>query len=105
MNHPIFLLRLRPEKTVSSPRRECQPTGIRRQIKPQRFKIMTNVQTSERLIRGSILRCVDGKWADALGIAPPERLVALGTTQALQCWSGGKPTDTVMARPGEPLPN
>jgi len=66
---------------------------------------MTNVQTSERLIRGSILRCVDGKWADALGIAPPERLVALGTTQALQCWSGGKPTDTVMARPGEPLPN
>jgi hypothetical protein len=66
---------------------------------------MSNLETSNRLIKGSILRCVDGKWTDTAGIAPPERLVALGTTQALQCWSGGKPTDTVMASPGKPLPS
>jgi len=68
---------------------------------------MTNsvVDTNARLIRGSILRCVDGKWADATGTAPPGLLVALGTTQALQCWSGGKPTDTVMAHPDRPLPD
>jgi hypothetical protein len=66
---------------------------------------MSNIEPSNRLIKGSILRCVDGKWSDTAGITPPERLVALGTTQALQCWSGGKPTDTVVASPGKPLPS
>jgi hypothetical protein len=67
---------------------------------------MTNsVDTNTRLIRGSILRCVDGKWADAIGTPPPALLVALGTTTALQCWSGGKPTDVVIAKPGVPLPD
>jgi len=66
---------------------------------------MSNIETSNRLIKGTIIRCVDGKWADAVGTPPPERLVALGTTQAIQCWSGGKPTDTVVASPGKPLPS
>jgi hypothetical protein len=61
--------------------------------------------TSERLIKGTILRCVDGKWADGVGAPPPALLIALGTTQAVQCWSGGKPTDAVMAQPGKPLPD
>jgi hypothetical protein len=64
-----------------------------------------SVDTNTRLIRGSILRCVDGKWADAIGTPPPALLVALGTTTALQCWSGGKPTDVVIAKPGVPLPD
>jgi hypothetical protein len=66
---------------------------------------MPNIETSNHLIKGSILRCVDGKWADASGTPPPALLVALGTTTALQCWSGGKPTDTVKAEPGKPLPD
>ena len=79
---------------------------FRRHLKQRKIKVMNSVtETTGRLIRGTILRCTDGKWADALGTPPPERLVALGTTKALQCWSGGKPTDVVMARPGEPLPD
>jgi hypothetical protein len=58
-----------------------------------------------RLIRGTILRCVDGKWADGLGTPPPALLIALGTTQAIQCWKDSKPTDVVMAEPGKPLPD
>jgi hypothetical protein len=67
---------------------------------------MTNqIENPKRLIRGTIIRCVDGKWADSSGLQPPDNLIALGTTQALQCWQGGKPTDTVMARADKPLPD
>src|SRR5262245_32904598 len=66
---------------------------------------MSNIETSNRLIKGTIIRCVDGKWADAVGTSLPERLIALGTTRALQRWSDGKPTDVVMATAGKPLPN
>jgi len=57
------------------------------------------------LIRGTILRCTDGKWSDTLGGDPPPLLIALGTTQALQCWKDSKPTDVVMAEKGKPLPD
>jgi len=65
---------------------------------------MTNNVTA-RLIRGTILRCTDGKWADGLGSPPPALLIALGTTQAVQCWKDSKPTDVIVAEPGKPLPN
>ena len=66
---------------------------------------MSNLQTTERLIKGTILRFVDSKWTDSTGMAPPKELVALGTTQALQCWKDKKPTDVVVAQPGKPLPS
>jgi hypothetical protein len=65
----------------------------------------TSVANTERLIRGSILRFVDGQWADTSGAEPPKQLIALGTTKALQRWEVGKPTDIIMSRPGEPLPD
>jgi len=65
---------------------------------------MSNTNAA-RLIRGTILRCTDGKWVDGLGSQPPALLIALGTTQAVQCWSGGKPTDVIMAENGKPLPD
>jgi len=55
--------------------------------------------TKKRLLQGTIARFVDGKWADSTGGALPGQLVALGTTEALQCWSGGKPTDTITEHP------
>jgi hypothetical protein len=63
------------------------------------------VVTERHIIKGTILRCVDGKWVDADGLQPPEPLVVMGVTQALQCWRDGKPTDTVVKRSGESLPN
>ena len=65
---------------------------------------MSNTNAT-RLIRGTILRCTDGKWSDTLGGDPPPLLIALGTTQALQCWKDSKPTDVVMAEKGKPLPD
>src|SRR5262249_855688 len=32
-------------------------------------------------------------------------LLVVGTTRALQCWSGGMPVDTIIEHPGEPLPD
>src|SRR5262249_44520099 len=58
--------------------------------------------TKKRLLQGTIARFVDGKWADSTGAVLPEKLIALGTTEALQCWSDGKPTDTITEHP---LPN
>jgi hypothetical protein len=65
---------------------------------------MSNTNAT-RLIRGTILRCTDGMWADGLGSPPPALLIALGTTQAIQCWRESKPTDVIMAEPGKPLPD
>jgi hypothetical protein len=59
----------------------------------------TLANTKKRLLQGTIARFVDGKWADSTGGALPGTLVALGTTEALQCWSDGKPTDTITEHP------
>jgi hypothetical protein len=67
---------------------------------------MSNELTNDdRVIKGSIIRCTDGKWRDGVGQPPPEPLIAMGTAEALQCWQGGKPTDTVVKRGDEPLPD
>ena len=62
-------------------------------------------RNSTRIIQGVILRCVDGHWSDRDGLTPPAELLAMGTTTALQCWQDGTPTDTVVERPGKPLPD
>jgi hypothetical protein len=58
-----------------------------------------------RLIKGTILRCVDGHWADRDGLAPPETLLALGTALALQRWEDGLPAETIVKEPGKDLPD
>src|SRR5262245_60491873 len=66
----------------------------------------TEVTVSDRsVIKGVILRCVDGEWTCADGTEPPEPLIVMGTSEALQCWKDSKPTDTVAKRPGEDLPD
>ena len=62
---------------------------------------------SGRLIVGSILRCVDGHWSDRDGIAfsPETKLLALATAMALQHWKGKLPIETILKKPGQPLPD
>src|SRR5262249_57448686 len=81
--------------------RRCASAGI---SMSQGDKTMSDTDAT-RLIRGTILRCVDGKWADGLGTPPPALLIALGTTQAIQCSKDSKPTSVVMPQPANPLPH
>ena len=55
------------------------------------------IDTSERLIHGSLLKCVDGRWStqddpDMTGT----QLLALTTTRAIQRWQLKEPVDTVV---------
>jgi hypothetical protein len=58
------------------------------------------ISQKPKLIHGSILRFNNGTWGDATGTPPPEPLIAVGTTRAVQCWQGGKPTDAMVEEPG-----
>jgi hypothetical protein len=62
---------------------------------------------ADRVIQGSILRCVDGHWTDTDGSAvPPEtKLLVLTTAMALQLWKDKLPVKTIIKKPGEPLPD
>lgn len=61
----------------------------------------------DRLIRGVIARCVDGNWKDADGTALSSdvRLVAWATGECLQRWSKKMPVETIVKKPGIPLPD
>jgi hypothetical protein len=60
-----------------------------------------------KLIRGVIIRCVDGVWKDTDGtvISSDTKLVAWATTEALQRWQNKLPTETIVKRPGIALPD
>jgi hypothetical protein len=59
-----------------------------------------NGQT-DRLIQGTILRCVDGHWSDRDGVSfsTGTQMLVLGTTQAVQHWQDGVPVETILERP------
>jgi hypothetical protein len=63
--------------------------------------------SSDQLLQGDILRCVDGVWStrESGGIPQGKRMLVVRTTTALQHWDDQKPIHTVMERPGEPLPD
>jgi hypothetical protein len=59
--------------------------------------------TSGRLIKGQLLRWNETSgWIDRDGLRPPEILLAIALSEALQCWKGKKPIETITAKP---LPN
>jgi hypothetical protein len=67
-----------------------------------------NSDTGEnKLIRGVIVRCVEGNWTDAGGnpITPDTKLVAWATTECLQRWKDKLPVETIVKQPGVPLPD
>jgi len=59
----------------------------------------------DRLIKGSILRAVDGMWSSRDGDDPPSALIALSTTEALQRWEDQKPAETIIKQGGQALPD
>jgi hypothetical protein len=66
-----------------------------------------DTDANDRLIQGTIIRCVDGHWSskDGTTFPPNTRLIALSTTEALQLWRNQKPVETIRKEPGTPLPN
>ena len=59
--------------------------------------------TSGRLIKGQILRWNEtGGWLDRDGLRPPEVMLAMAVSEALQRWQGKKPIETISVKP---LPN
>jgi len=62
-------------------------------------------KSNERMIIGVLTKCTDGKWLDSDGLAPPDKLLVVGMTKALQCWSEQKPVSTIMETATCPLPD
>src|SRR5262249_46129960 len=60
--------------------------------------------TDGRVIRGTLIKCVDGNWSDRSGDPIPTQLIALKTAQALQCWRDKVPVDTIVRESGKPFP-
>jgi hypothetical protein len=64
-----------------------------------------DTSTDNRLIQGTLIRCVDGVWSSKDKLELPDKLLALGTVEALQRWENGKPTETITKKAGEALPD
>jgi hypothetical protein len=62
---------------------------------------------SARIIRGTILSCVDGVWAakDGTEFPPETAFVAMATAQALQRWREEAVVEVIRKIPGQPLPD
>jgi hypothetical protein len=62
---------------------------------------------NDRIIQGTILRCVDGKWTDGDGGDFPvgTKMLAVGTAQCLQRWEDKMPVETIRKQGNEPLPD
>jgi hypothetical protein len=62
---------------------------------------------TNRLIQGEIIKFADGRWSTKEGLVLPGDLplLAVGTTRALQRWEARMPVDTMLEKPGEPLPD
>src|SRR5258707_15191559 len=55
------------------------------------------IDTSERLIHGSLLKCVDGRWSTQDNPEMTGRqLLALTTAKAIQRWQLKEPVETVV---------
>lgn len=63
--------------------------------------------SNDRLIQGTLIRCVDGHWTDRdKAPMPPNTLfVVLGTGQCVQHWQDKRPVETIIKRPGMSLPD
>jgi hypothetical protein len=64
-----------------------------------------DVELDDRVIQGTLIKCVDGHWSTKDGTAPPKQLLALATTTVLQLWDNKMPVETIVKRPGQPWPD
>lgn len=104
-------------RTKEKPKRE-EPRHITPQEKPKPKEEENQVAVitsdgfddndgDDRLIQGTIAKCVDGHWSTKDGTAiPPERqLLALSTALAIQRWHDQKPVETIIKRGNKSLPD
>jgi len=55
---------------------------------------------SGRVIKGQLLRWNETNgWTDRDGLRPPELMLAIALSEALQCWKCKKPIETITAKP------
>jgi hypothetical protein len=67
---------------------------------------MTNqlANRKARLLEGTKIKCIDGRWsADDLPL--PDPLLVVGYTRGLQCWKDGQLLDELDERRDGPLPD
>jgi hypothetical protein len=67
--------------------------------------VQRNEDDGDRLIRGSLLKFVDGVWSTRDGEPIPNLLLVMQITRGLQKWEDGLPVETIMQKPGEQLPD
>src|SRR5260370_26816241 len=61
---------------------------------------------TDRLLQGDLIKCVDGNWRLRDGTEMTgATMLAIGTTEALQCWRNQTVLDTIIRRPDELLPD
>jgi hypothetical protein len=63
------------------------------------------IDTSDRLIHGSLLKCVDGRWTSEGVEVTGSQLLALHCVKALQRWEAQKPIETIVEAPDAALPD
>jgi hypothetical protein len=64
-----------------------------------------DIDATERVIQGDLIKCVDGNWTAKDGTSVPKRLLALATITMVQLWKDKTPVQTIVKRPGQPWPN
>jgi hypothetical protein len=53
----------------------------------------------DRVIQGTLAKCVDGKWSDRDGAPIPRVLLALKCDEILQLWKNNTPAETIRSKP------
>jgi hypothetical protein len=63
--------------------------------------------TGSELIKGEIIKCIDGNWSVKGGASIPlgTQMVALSTAMALQHWKDGERLEEIVKTPGQPFPD
>lgn len=52
------------------------------------------------IIKGQLIRWNETNgWQDRDGLRPPEIMIAIALNEAVQCWKGKKPVETITAKP------
>jgi hypothetical protein len=53
------------------------------------------IDTSERLVHGALMKCVDGRWSSDGRDYTGATMIALHTVRAVQHWRDGRPIETI----------
>jgi hypothetical protein len=63
--------------------------------------------SDDRLIKGTRLRNVDGRWStkDNTILSQEQQYLCLGTAERLQCWQDGTVSKVILKQPGKSLPD